>query len=51
MNKLLVFVFFPVLQEKSDYKHSEQKYQQLWTDVIVLLSVTKVVGSSNILLH
>ena len=54
MSELLVFVFFPALYEESDYEHStylSKHDQQLWTDAIVLPSVTKVVGSSNILLH
>ena len=54
MSELLVFVFFPALHEESAYEHStylSKHDQQLWTDAIVLPSVTKVVGSSNILLH
>lgn len=54
MSELLVFVFFPTLHEESSYEHStylSQHDHQLWLDAILLPSIIKVVGSSNILQH
>jgi hypothetical protein len=54
MDELLIFIFFPALHEESNHEHStflSKHDQQLWLDAILLPSVTKVVGSSNILLH
>jgi hypothetical protein len=54
MNELLMFIFFPCLHEDSDHEHStylSHRDQELWLDAILLPSISKVIGSSNILQH
>lgn len=54
MEELLVFIFFPALHEESNHDHTtylSKDDQQLWLDAILIPSVTKTVGSSNILQH
>ncbi len=54
IEELLIFIFFPALHEASDYEHTtylSKNNQQLWLDAILIPSITKTVGSSNILQH
>ena len=52
MEELLMFIFFPALRKESDHEHTtylSKNDQELWLDAILIPSITKTVGSSNIL--